>query len=234
MVTTNLYDHTGKKTQSLTLPKEVFAAKINHQLVAQAIHVLRTNQAQHNSAAKTRGEVSFTKAKAYRQKGTGRARHGAKSAPIFVGGGVAHGPKAIKPARKRLNTKMRRLSLIHALSSLTKQNAVSLVANLDKLPPKTSHLQKLLAQAVPAKTAKILLITSQAYPDLIKAAKNINNLSVSHYRLINIYQLLNHHHLLLDQSSLEPISLWLTGKTLSAKTTPSAKKPPRLPQKTKK
>src|SRR3989344_8061779 len=88
-----MYDVKGAKNGVYVLPKEVFGAKINQPLMAQAVRVYLANQRQGNAHTKSRGEITLTTAKWYRQKGTGRARHGAKSAPIFVGGGVAHGPK---------------------------------------------------------------------------------------------------------------------------------------------
>src|SRR5579884_516617 len=86
---------TGKSAGNITLPKEIFGAKVNPQLMSQAVRVYLANQRQGNAATKTRGEINMTTAKWYRQKGTGRARHGAKSAPIFVKGGVAHGPQPV-------------------------------------------------------------------------------------------------------------------------------------------
>ena len=79
--------------ESITLPKEIFDAKINNPLMAQAVRVYLANQRRGTLKTKSRGEVAISTRKIYRQKGTGRARHGAASAPIFVGGGIAFGPK---------------------------------------------------------------------------------------------------------------------------------------------
>ncbi len=213
---TNSYEITGKKIEGITLPKEVFSAKINQQLLTQALHIYRSNQTQGTKRAKTRGEVDLTKKKVYRQKGTGNARHGAKSAPIFVGGGVAHGPRGILAARKRLNVKMRRLSIISALSHLNQNNAVTILANLDKATDKTSDINKLLTK-LDLNQKKTLLLTANSYPKLLQAAKNIPNLKLSRHTLTNVYQLLNTHHLLIDQNSINPISEWLIGEKTTAK-----------------
>jgi large subunit ribosomal protein L4 len=82
----------GASMGNMTLPEAVFGAKPNKALIAQAVRVYLANQRQGNASTKTRGEVIGTTKKIYRQKGTGRARHGAAKAPIFVGGGIAHGP----------------------------------------------------------------------------------------------------------------------------------------------
>ena len=211
MTTANLYDHTGKKTKSITLPKEVFDVKVSPQLIAQAIYVYRANQAQKTSSTQSRGEVSLTKAKAYRQKGTGNARHGAKSAPIFVGGGVAHGPKTIRSARKRLNTKMRRHAIAAVLTGLAKAGSISIISNASKLPKKTQAIHKLFKK-INEDESRTLLLLKQNYRELLQAAKNLNGLTLRQYNLTNVYQLLNTKHLIIDQDSLESIVSWLTGK----------------------
>lgn len=107
---------TGTKS-SVALSDELFAAKVNNTLLSQAIRVYLSNLRQGTSKVKTRGEVIRTKKKAYAQKGTGNARHGARSAPIFVGGGVAHGPTGLENWKKSMSPVMKRKALISALSA---------------------------------------------------------------------------------------------------------------------
>ena len=97
----------GTAVGNVSLPKETFGAKVNEKLLAQAVRVYSTNQKVMPGSTKKRGEVHGTTAKMYKQKGTGRARHGAKTAPIFVGGGVAFGPKPRK-IQLHLPPKMKR------------------------------------------------------------------------------------------------------------------------------
>lgn len=227
MSTANLYNHTGKKAaKPTTLPKAVFAVKINHQLIAQAVHVFRSNQSQHNSVVQTRGDVSLTTAKVYRQKGTGNARHGAKSAPIFVGGGVAHGPKSAKPARKKLNTKMRRQSFVSALTHLAQNQAISLVADLGKISSKTKDLHNLLSQILPDPSTKTLVLINKPYPNLLQAANNINNLHITRFNHTNIHQIIKANHIIIDQEALEPLTLWLTLDKKTPLTPPSSNPSP--------
>src|SRR3972149_950729 len=89
----SVYNMAGKSVETLILPKEIFGAEINTHLMTQAVRVYLANQRRGTVKTKSRGEVNISTRKIYRQKGTGRARHGAASAPIFVGGGVAFGPK---------------------------------------------------------------------------------------------------------------------------------------------
>ncbi|MBI4058057.1 50S ribosomal protein L4 [Candidatus Microgenomates bacterium] len=111
-----LYSATGKSsTSKVTLPEELFGQKVNTQLLAQAYHVYETRTHKGTHKTKTRGKIRGTTAKMYRQKGTGRARHGTKKAPIFVGGGIAFGPTGVKRVRV-LPQKIARAALASALS----------------------------------------------------------------------------------------------------------------------
>ena len=137
----NVYSVKGTKLSSTTLPKS-FSAEENLNLLAQAIHVYRDRLHTGVSKTKTRSEVKRTKRKWYRQKGTGGARHGARSAPIFVGGGVAHGPK--KESRELvLPAKMRKRALNIALNLKTKDSNLVFVDGLSKLS-KTAEAKNLV------------------------------------------------------------------------------------------
>ncbi|MGC9318597.1 MAG: 50S ribosomal protein L4 [Armatimonadota bacterium] len=121
-----LYDKRGEKVGQVELLDEIFAAAVNHDLIHQA--VVRVEQEMNQDSARTlgRAEVRMTGAKWYRQKGTGRARHGPQSAPIFVGGGVAHGPR--EPSRTpKMSRRMRRQALAAALSAKLHEAAIMIV-----------------------------------------------------------------------------------------------------------
>src|SRR3989338_10897476 len=102
-----IYNIEGKEEKTIELPKDIFSVSANPSLLAQAVRVYLVNQRQGNVKVKTRSEVIGSTRKIYRQKGTGKARHGAIKAPIFVGGGVAHGPKQ-KDYNLKFNKKMRK------------------------------------------------------------------------------------------------------------------------------
>jgi large subunit ribosomal protein L4 len=127
----NVYTSKGTQKTSMSLPKK-FSEQENMVLLAQAIRVYEDKLHLGLSKTKTRGEVTLSKRKAWRQKGTGRARHGARSAPIFVGGGVTHGPKGVK-AKLSLPKKMRRKALGVALSIKAKNGEVLVVDGLSSL-----------------------------------------------------------------------------------------------------
>ena len=119
----SIYDIDGKEQKTVELPKEVFAVTSNPSLLAQAVRVYLVNQRQGNVSVKTRSEVVGSTRKIYRQKGTGKARHGAIKAPIFVGGGVAHGPKQ-KDYNLKFSKKEKRIALFAALSEKLKEKKI--------------------------------------------------------------------------------------------------------------
>ena len=112
----DVFDIKGKNVGSISLPESIFKAKVNPQVVAQAVRVYLANQRQGTSSTKTRGEVQGSTRKIYRQKGTGRARHGSIRAPIFVHGGVAFGPKP-RDFSLKIPSKIKQQALFSAFSS---------------------------------------------------------------------------------------------------------------------
>src|SRR3990167_8071260 len=110
------------------------------QLLAQAIKVYLTNQRQGTKHAKTRGEVAGSGKKIWRQKGTGKARHGDRQAPLFVGGGIAHGPKGNENYKLNLPDKMKRLALRIVLTDKLKDERIVLVKSLKTVKAKTAEL----------------------------------------------------------------------------------------------
>src|SRR3989344_4194294 len=109
-----VFDHKGTKLTSMTVADGLFAAKINQALMDQAVRVYLSSQRRGLAKSKRRGEVKVTKAKVWRQKGTGRARHGSRNAPVFVGGGKAHGPTG----EQNLKQPTRNLKLITPLPAI--------------------------------------------------------------------------------------------------------------------
>src|SRR3989339_658705 len=137
---------TKKVTTTTSQDLSIFSLEVSPSLLAQAIHVYQENSHRGVSKTKTRGEINATKKKVYKQKGTGNARHGAKSAPIFVGGGVVFGPTGLKSAPKSLNQKMKVKALAGILSLYQKENRLSLVSATEIKETSTKSAQKALGQ----------------------------------------------------------------------------------------
>lgn len=202
------YSVSGKTTEKISLPKEIFGGKINKTLMAQAVRVYLANQRQGNASTKTRGEVDGSTRKIYRQKGTGRARHGGIRAPIFVGGGIAMGPKP-HDFSMSMPKKMRKAALISALSSKFKDGEIKVLSGLDKIEPKTKIMAKLISTISENKKGKTLLITSGSQKDglesLFRAARNIKNLDILSANLINTYEVLDNKQIFLMKQAIEVV-----------------------------
>lgn len=181
---------TGKVTGKITLPGEIFGEKVNKALLAQAVRVYLANQRQGNASTKTRGEVDGSTAKIYRQKGTGRARHGSKRAPIFVKGGIVFGPKP-RDFSLSLPQKMKRKALFSALSAKVKDKEVIVIDELQKIEPKTKQFVKMLNDlGVAEKKQKLLFVTSGDVVSVRRAGSNIQGVEFLSSKLINTYEVL--------------------------------------------
>lgn len=160
------------------------------QLISQAIRVYLANQRQGNASTKTRGEVKGSTKKIYRQKGTGRARHGSIKAPIFVGGGIVFGPRP-KDFSLLLSKKMKKKSLLISLFDKIINKQFIAVGGLSKVLPKTKELCKifeLIIKDFPNKK-QILLINHQS-KNLYLASRNISNVHIVEADNVNLYEIL--------------------------------------------
>ncbi|MDP3994400.1 MAG: 50S ribosomal protein L4 [bacterium] len=186
MVKANAFSAKGIKQAEVTLPKR-FEEKENSKLLSQAIHVYRERSHIGLAKTKTRSEVIRTTKKWYRQKGTGGARHGARSAPIFVGGGVAHGPR---PLRKELvlPVKMKIKALDLALSAKAKEERIIVVSGLSTLN-KTGQVAKLIEkfQDKNKKIHKFTFVLNKENSINKKIFRNISNVCVKTFNNINAY-----------------------------------------------
>lgn len=188
-----IYDLQGVAKEDLDLPKEIFSVEANPKLMAQYIRVYLSNQRQGTASTKTRSEVVGSTRKIYRQKGTGRARHGARSAPIFVGGGVFAGPKP-KDWSLKMNKKQKRIALFHALSSKNKEGAViGLTAASLKTAPKTKIIAKFLKSVGSAGKKNLFVLSKIEKNNLVLAARNIKNIELVDAKSINPYIILNNN-----------------------------------------
>lgn len=200
------YSLAGRATGTLALPKEIFASKVNKSLLAQAIRVYSTNQKSLLSKTKTRGEVEGSTVKIYRQKGTGRARHGAIRAPIFVGGGIVFGPQ---PRRVRLDLpkRMRKAALISALSSKLIDKSLVGVNGVEKATGKTREIVELLTKITGKKELKsALIITGGKVDSVVRAARNIPGVDVLSANLLNAYEVLKHEILLITKDAVDVLT----------------------------
>ncbi len=179
----------GKVKSKIQLPSELFDANVNNQLLAQAVRVYLANQRQGTASTKTRGEVEGSTRKIYRQKGTGRARHGAIRAPIFVGGGIVFGP-APRDYSLKLPRHMRRTALASALTRQYQAGNVMIVDGFEDLEPKTNVFGK--AFAALGATRATLLVTMNTMDTVVRGARNLSEVDLLPVTSLNTYAVLSH------------------------------------------
>lgn len=201
-LTIPILDLEGKETSSASLPKEIFSTQASDKLLAQYVRVYMANKRQGNAATKTRAQVVGSTRKIYRQKGTGRARHGAKSAPIFVGGGVAFGPKT-KDYSLKFNKKQKKKAFFYALTLQHKEgNVLGLLDKSLQMEPKTKLFSSLLKNAQ-LKSKKILLVTPEAkINNLILASRNVPGITLTNATSLNTYAVLNNEKIIFVEKAL--------------------------------
>lgn len=166
------YSATGEKERVVTLPREVFGHTVDPRLMTTAVRVYQANLHQGTRSTKTRGEVTGSTRKIYRQKGTGRARHGDIKAPIFIGGGVAFGPT---PYKKQLTLpkKIRRRILYALLTQKRAQNQMSVISHLSEVSGKTRDMVKLLTKLKLLGKRTLVVVT----PQMDKARRGLSNIA---------------------------------------------------------
>lgn len=199
----------GREVSQVELPADVFEAKINVGLMHQAYVRQMANARQGTHSTLTRSEIRATGGKWYRQKGTGRARHGAQSAPIFVGGGLAHGPKP-RDYSKKMPKKMRRGAIRSTLSALVRDEQLVLLDKLEIDAPKTRAMRELISTLVGAESALVVVTAEQR-----NARKSVSNLPNAHSifaSFLNVRDLLKYDKVIITLDALDVVkSIWGMG-----------------------
>ena len=197
-----VHNKAGDQVNEIELPAEIFEAPINTALMHQALVRQLANARRGTHKTQTRGEVSRTKSKWYRQKGTGRARHGSRNAPIFVGGGVAHGPKP-RSYQKQMPRKMRRAALRSALSVKAAEERILLLDELTMEQPRTREFATMLERLQVSNSALVLL--SEKNETVEKSARNLSHVKTLRTHYLNIRDLLGYDTVLIPLDSLDII-----------------------------
>lgn len=202
------YTKTGNVSKRpLSVNEAVFAAPVNQVLLAQAIRVYLSNQRQGTSQVKTRSEVSRTTRKWYRQKGTGNARHGSKKAPIFVGGGVAHGPTGQENWSRSLTRQLKRKALISAMSAQADNMIVA--SGLSDLSGKTKEAAELLSK-MKIEAKKVLIILADFDEQVLRSLRNLAQVQIAQADQVNVYDIASADQIVLTKEAVEVIEKRLT------------------------
>ena len=197
----------GKKVGSVNLSDDVFAIEPNSAVMHQALVRQQANARQGTHKAKTRGEIRGTSAKWYRQKGTGRARHGDRKAPIFVGGGQAHKPRP-RDYSKKMPRKMRRIALRSALSVKAAAEEIVVLDELAFDEPKTANMLELLDSLEIEGSAVVLL--PEQNENVEKSARNLEDVRTLRAGYLNVRDLLGYDFVILPKDAIAEIENFLT------------------------
>jgi large subunit ribosomal protein L4 len=199
-------DVNGQQVDTVELPAAIFDTEVNVGLMHQAYVRQMANARLGTHKTKTRSEINRTTAKVWRQKGTGRARHGSRKAPIFVGGGVAHGPRP-RDYSLRMPRQMRRAALRSALTAKAHDEALVIVDALTLEQPKTRHMVGVLNRLVGTDTALVLLHDKEETVE--RATNNITGAKTLPVRYLNIRDLLTYDKVVMPLAALQVIEEWL-------------------------
>jgi large subunit ribosomal protein L4 len=214
---TTVFNQAGKSAGSVTLPEAVFGVAWNPDLVHEVVVAMQSNARAGTAKVKDRSEVSGGGKKPWRQKGTGRARHGSRRSPIWVGGGVSHGPTNEKDFSKKLNKKVKQKALASTLSRKHADGEVVFVESLTFAAPKTADAKATLA-AIAQGADKAELATKRANAALVvlperneaveKSFRNFGNVEVAQAKDINPVDLLTYKFVLVSEpeKALEVLS----------------------------
>lgn len=202
-----IYNQKGAEAGKITLPGKVFSAKWRADLVHQVVESMRSNKRAGTADTKGRGEVRGGGKKPWKQKGTGRARHGSSRSPIWVGGGVTHGPLAEKNYKRKISKTMRAQALFSVLSKKMKDGEIIFIDSLSMSKINTKgavEVMKNLAKAAGAKTIatskkpRVLTALFERNENAEKSFRNIPALEIAYLKNLNPLDVLNHQYLLIE------------------------------------
>lgn len=207
----DVYNEKGEVAGTTTLPKEIFEVQMNADLVHQVFVSQQSNLRQGSAHTKNRGEVRGGGKKPWRQKGTGRARHGSIRSPIWKGGGVSGGPRNERNFEKDIPKKMRKKALFMVLSEKAKNNLLVVLDNLELENNKTKLMASLIKK-LPLNNASRLVLYSDGSNKVFLATRNITKTGVSQAKNLNIVDLLNYKYVLTTKDGIKEIESTFSSK----------------------
>ena len=202
MPITNVYNMAGEKVGEIELSDAIFGIDPNKSVLHDSVKNHLANCRQGTQSALTKGEVSYTTAKPWRQKGTGRARAGYKGAPVWTHGGVAFAPKP-RDYSYTLNKKVKRLALKSALSAKAAEEAIIVIDDLKVEEIKTAAFAAFLKNI--NVSGKALVVTENVDEKVVKSARNIAGITTTIATILSPYMILNNRKLVVSKAALAKI-----------------------------
>jgi len=193
----------GSKTDSIEVSDKLVKLKVNHKLIKFVIDWQLNHAKPRTAKTKQRNEIKGSTKKIVAQKGSGGARHASKKAPLFIGGGIAHGPKGAVYKIKKINKKVRKLALAQTLSKKNLDKNLHIFADVKKEIKKTKEFNIFLEKN---KLANVLIISdNDSMKNINKSARNIKNVKLIKDEGANIYDMFKYKNILMTRSSLKKI-----------------------------
>ena len=193
----------GKKG-SIEVTDKVFSAKINNRLVSAVLYKTNANYKGRHAKTKQQNEVSGPTSKIYAQKGTGNARHASKKAPIFVGGGVAHGPKGELAYKKRkLNKSEKKLSIVSLISEKNKNNNLLIFSDFGSKIKKTKEMSIILKKF--EINDSLIILDKSSKENIEKSARNIPNIKITDINHFSAFDLVKFKKIVFTESSVKEL-----------------------------
>ncbi len=219
-----IYNQTGKATGKISLSEAVFGVPWNADLVHEVVRLMNSNSRNNIAHTKTRGEVRGGGKKPWKQKGTGQARHGSTRSPIWVGGGITHGPRNDQNYDRKINKKARTKALFTILSKKFKEGEIMFIDSLKMSEPKAKEAKNILTSLSKVKgyekldTKKVntaIIALDKKTTAVEKSFGNFRNVSIEEFRNINPVSILNHTFLIVTnpEVSLKLLTDRVTTKT---------------------
>lgn len=189
------------KSETIEVSDKIIKQKINYKLIKSVIDWQLNHLKPRTAKTKQKNEIKGSTKKIVPQKGSGGARHASRKAPIFVGGGVAHGPKGAVYKIKKINKKVRKLALAHTLSKKNSDNNLFILSDVKKEIKKTKEFNNFLKKN---NLMNVIIISDvETLKNINKSARNIKNLKIINDAGANIYDMLKYKNVLLTQSSVK-------------------------------
>ena len=193
----------GKKNQ-IEISDKIVAAKINNKLISNVLYKTNANYKGRKAKTKQKNEIVGSTSKIYAQKGTGNARHASKKAPIFVGGGVAHGPKGeLNYKKRKLNKSEKKLSIASIITKKKKINELIILDDFQKEILKTKEMDQLLIK-FDAKNS-IIIADKKSKNNIFKSVRNIPNVKITDVNHFSAYDLAKFKKIIFTETSIKEL-----------------------------
>lgn len=201
MLIAKVYNQEGKEIKTLELPEDIFAVKVKPTLLHEVVTSTRANQRENLSHTKGRSEVRGGGKKPWRQKGTGRARHGSIRSPLWRGGGVTFGPTKERNFSERINDKVRKQALRMVLTNKLANDQIFIVDKLAIKDGKTKVLNEFFINLI-GKNKKATLVMAKNNENVIRASKNLPNVQTLPFNSLNVLDLLRNPSLVITEKAI--------------------------------